>query len=67
MRMNASKTKCLVLSRYPAHCFLQIKGEAMEQVEKFKYLGTVFTRDGKLDEEIDRRIGVASGVLSELA
>ncbi|VDP02381.1 unnamed protein product [Soboliphyme baturini] len=35
--------------------------------EKFKYLGIVFPSDGKFEEEIDRRIGVASGVLRELA
>ncbi|VDP42206.1 unnamed protein product [Soboliphyme baturini] len=67
MCVNASKTKSLVLSRSSAHCSLQINGEEVEQVEKFKYLGTVFTSDGKLEEEIDRRIEVASVVLSELA
>uniref|UniRef100_A0A183J7R5 Reverse transcriptase domain-containing protein n=1 Tax=Soboliphyme baturini TaxID=241478 RepID=A0A183J7R5_9BILA len=38
MLVNASKTKCLVLSRSLIHCSLQINGEAVEQVEKFKYL-----------------------------
>ncbi|VDP47374.1 unnamed protein product [Soboliphyme baturini] len=63
LRVNASETKSVVLSRSPAHCSLQINGEAVEQVGKFKYLGTVFTSDGKLEEEIDRRIRVAGGVL----
>ncbi|VDP39228.1 unnamed protein product, partial [Soboliphyme baturini] len=67
MRVNASKTKSLVLSCSPARCSLQINGEAVEQVEKFEYLGTVFTSDGKLEEEIDGRVGVASDVLRELA
>ncbi|VDP15220.1 unnamed protein product [Soboliphyme baturini] len=49
-----------------------INEEAVEQVEKFKYLGTIFTSDGtesdgKLEEEMERRIGVASAVLRELA
>ncbi|VDP02797.1 unnamed protein product [Soboliphyme baturini] len=39
-----------------------ISGEIVEQVEKFKYLGIVLTSDGKLEEEIDRRIGAASGI-----
>ncbi|VDP36399.1 unnamed protein product [Soboliphyme baturini] len=64
MRVNASRTKSLVLCRSPARCPLQINGEAVEQVE---YLGTVFTSDGNFEEEIDRQIGVASGVLRELA
>ncbi|VDP49333.1 unnamed protein product [Soboliphyme baturini] len=46
---------------------MRINGEAVEQVEKLKYLGMVFTSDGKLEEEMDRRIGIASGVLRELA
>ncbi|VDP12191.1 unnamed protein product, partial [Soboliphyme baturini] len=63
MRVN----KNLVLSRCPGGCSLQINGEAVEQVEKFKYLEIVFTSDGELVEEIDWRTGVASGVLRELA
>ncbi|VDP03110.1 unnamed protein product [Soboliphyme baturini] len=67
MRVNAYKMNGLVLSRFPARCCIQINGEAVEQVEKFKYLGSVFTSDGKLEEEIDLRIRVGSGVLRELA
>ncbi|VDO96939.1 unnamed protein product [Soboliphyme baturini] len=67
MRVNASKTKSLVLFRSPVRISLQINGETVKQVEKLKYLGTIFTSDGQLEEEIDRRIGVASGVLRELA
>ncbi|VDP25617.1 unnamed protein product [Soboliphyme baturini] len=62
MRMNASKTKSLVLSRSPARCPLQMNGEAVEQVEKFKYLGVVLTSDGKLEEEIDRRTVMAKAL-----
>ncbi|VDP15331.1 unnamed protein product [Soboliphyme baturini] len=45
----------------------KINGEAVEQMEKFKYLEVVFTSDGKFEEKIDRPIGAASGVLRELA
>jgi len=37
-----------------------------QQVEKFKYLGVVFTSDGRRCEEIDTRIGKANAVLREL-
>ncbi|VDO85022.1 unnamed protein product [Soboliphyme baturini] len=66
MRVNAYETKSLVISRYPTRCSRQINGEGVEQVEKLKYLGTVFSSDGKLEEEIDRRNAVARGVLREL-
>ncbi|VDO81544.1 unnamed protein product, partial [Soboliphyme baturini] len=52
----------------PENCMKSlINGKAMEQLDKFKYLGIAFTSDAKLEEEIDRRIGVASKVLRELA
>ena len=34
--------------------------------EKFKYLGVVFASDGRQDEELDTRIGKASGVMRAL-
>ncbi|VDP07738.1 unnamed protein product [Soboliphyme baturini] len=62
MRVNAPKTSRLVLS-----CSLQVNVYTEEQVEKFKYIRVMFTGDRKLEEEIHRRIGAASGVLDELA
>ncbi|KAI3373194.1 hypothetical protein L3Q82_006510 [Scortum barcoo] len=35
-------------------------GEVLPQVEEFKYLGVLFTSEGKMEREIDRRIGAAS-------
>jgi len=32
---------------------------ALEQVDRFTYLGSMLTADGKPDEEIKRRIGIA--------
>ncbi|VDP18750.1 unnamed protein product, partial [Soboliphyme baturini] len=67
IRMDASKRKSLVLHRSPARCSLQINGDAVEEVEKFKYFGIVFASDGKFEQEIDRRTGIASHILRELA
>ena len=36
------------------------------QVEKFKYLGVVFTIDGRQEEKLDNRIGKASAVMRAL-
>ncbi|KAI3373750.1 hypothetical protein L3Q82_022332 [Scortum barcoo] len=41
-------------------CPLQVGGEVLPQVEEFKYLGVLFTSEGKMEREIDRRIGAAS-------
>jgi len=38
-------------------------GASLNQVEKFKYLGVVFTNDRKQDEELDTLMGKASAVI----
>ena len=38
----------------------------MTQEEEFKYLGVLFTSEGRMEREIDRRIGVASAVMRAL-
>jgi len=43
-----------------------VSGNTLQQLEKFKYLGVVFTSDGRQSKEIDTRIGKASAVLREL-
>ncbi|VDP36946.1 unnamed protein product [Soboliphyme baturini] len=42
-------------------------GEAVELMQKFKNFGIMFTGDLKFEEEMGRRVGVASGVLREFA
>ncbi|KAK0132400.1 Craniofacial development protein 2 [Merluccius polli] len=37
--------------------------EILPQVEEFKYLGVFFTSEGRMEREIDRRIGAASAVM----
>ncbi|KAI3367105.1 hypothetical protein L3Q82_008170 [Scortum barcoo] len=48
-----------VLERFAA----EVGGEVLPQVEEFKYLGVLFTSEGKMEREIDRRIGAASAVM----
>jgi len=45
---------------------LQVSGNALQQVEKVKYIGVVFTSDRRWSEEIDARIGQTYAVLREL-
>ena len=45
---------------------LQVSGNALQQVEKVKYIGVVFTSDRRWSEEIDARIGQTKAVLREL-
>ncbi|TWW67270.1 hypothetical protein D4764_02G0003110 [Takifugu flavidus] len=54
MKINTSKFKAMV------------KEEILPQVEEFKYLGVLFTSEGRMEQEIDRRIGAASAVMRTL-
>ncbi|KAK3554235.1 hypothetical protein QTP70_020094 [Hemibagrus guttatus] len=47
-------------------CTLQIGGEVLPQVEEFKYLGVLFTSEGRMDREIDRWIGAAAAVMRSM-
>ncbi|KAK3574685.1 hypothetical protein QTP86_012819 [Hemibagrus guttatus] len=43
-----------------------VGGEVLPQVEEFKYLRVLFTSEGRMDREIDRRIGAASAVMRSM-
>ncbi|KAI3374956.1 hypothetical protein L3Q82_021487 [Scortum barcoo] len=63
MRISTSKSEAMVLDRKRVACPLRVGGEVLPQVEEFKYLGVLFTSEGKMGREIDRRIGAASAVM----
>ena len=43
----------------------QVSGNILQQVEKLKYLGVVFTSGESRSEEVDTRVGKANAVLRE--
>ncbi|KAK3555566.1 hypothetical protein QTP86_022023 [Hemibagrus guttatus] len=63
MRVSTSKSEAMVLDRKKVACTLQVGGEVLPQVEEFKYLGVLFTSEGRMDHEIDRQIGAAAAVM----
>ncbi|KAK3545364.1 hypothetical protein QTP70_005981 [Hemibagrus guttatus] len=66
MRVSTSKSEAMVLDRKKVACTLQVGGELLPQVEEFKYLGVLFTSEGRMDREIDRRIGAAAAVMRSM-
>ncbi|KAK3528856.1 hypothetical protein QTP70_011737 [Hemibagrus guttatus] len=66
MRVSISKSEAMVLDRKKVACTLQVGGEVLPQVEQFKYLGVLFTSEGRMDREIDRRIGAAAAVMRSM-
>ncbi|TWW64140.1 hypothetical protein D4764_03G0011480 [Takifugu flavidus] len=66
MRISTSKSESMVLAWKKVECLLQVGEEVLPQVEEFKYLGILFTSEGRMEREIDRRIAAASAVMQAL-
>ncbi|KAK3515760.1 hypothetical protein QTP70_030463 [Hemibagrus guttatus] len=49
MRVSTSKSEAMVLDWKKVACTLQVGGEVLPQVEEFKYLGVLFTSEGRMD------------------
>ncbi|TWW71606.1 hypothetical protein D4764_16G0001030 [Takifugu flavidus] len=56
MKISTSKSEAMVLNWKKVECLLQVKEEILLQVEEFKYLGVLFTSEGRMEQEVDRRI-----------
>ena len=66
MKISISKSEAMVLSRKPVDCTVRVGNEILPQVKEFKYLGVLFTSEGRTEQEISRRIGAAGAVLQSL-
>ncbi|KAK0138802.1 putative RNA-directed DNA polymerase from transposon X-element [Merluccius polli] len=66
MRISTSKSESMVLNRKRVECTLRVGDEILPQVEEFKYLGVLFTSEGRMEWEIDRRISAASAAMRTL-
>ena len=66
MKINTKNTEVLHLSTNLRHCMLQLSGNTLQQVEKFKHLGVVFASNGRWSVEIDTQSDKANAVLREL-
>ena len=52
MEINKTKTEVMVCSKDPGNINIKMDDDALKQVPKFKYLGSIFTEDGKNKEDI---------------
>ncbi|TWW73379.1 hypothetical protein D4764_15G0007730 [Takifugu flavidus] len=66
MKISTSKSEAMVLNRKKVECLIWVKEEILPQVEEFKYLRALFMSEGRMEQEIDRRIGAASAVMRTL-
>ena len=52
MEMDVEKTKLMRISRQPSPVTIMIDQKQLENVEWFKYLGSLLTNDGRCTHEI---------------
>ena len=55
MRISREKTDVVVTSREPIQCDIELDCETLRQVEQFKYLGSIFVREGGCKEDVKTR------------
>ncbi len=67
MRINASKTEVMsALIPGEQRQVVLFDGEPLNDVDKFKYIGSVFIASGQDTEEIRSRINLAHSAISRL-
>jgi len=65
MEMNVEKTKVMRISRQPFPVKIMIDQKQLENVESFKYLGSILTNDGRCTCEIKCRIAMAKAAFNK--
>ena len=67
MKISISKTEVVAVSKRPDKLDININGAQLKQTNEVKYLGSMFTENGKLDREIEMRCQKANAVNYQLA
>jgi len=65
LEISTRKTELMVTSEGRDHTFTY-NGEAVDQVESFRYLGAVITSTGDCSVEIRSRLGIARSALASM-
>ena len=65
MKINIPKTKSMRANQ-TNHDPITLRGEALEEVDKFPHLGSIVSRDGGTEQDIAVRIGKATGAFKIL-
>ena len=64
--LNAKKTKIMKTDKSKKEPYITIDNEAIENVQKFEYLGSMITSDGDVNKEIKRRLAIATKKLKQM-
>src|ERR1051325_1310566 len=66
MKINVKKTKSMIVSRKgEGTVSITVDGKRVEQVKRFRYLGSLISEDGRCIEEVKQRIGMAKDAFNK--
>ena len=65
MEINVEKTRVMRISRQPSPVTIMIDQKQLENVECFKYLGSILKNDGRCTCEIKSRIAMAKAAFNK--
>src|SRR6476469_2758208 len=66
MKINIKKTKAMVVARnWGQRVNITVEGQSVEQVSKFRYLGSLTSEDGRCLDDVKTRIGMAKGAFNK--
>jgi hypothetical protein len=66
MEINVAKTKTMVVSKTGGgKVDIKIEGKKLEQVMRFKYLGSIVTEYGRSLDDVKARIGIAKDAVKK--
>ena len=64
MTINWRSTNTMVFSREPTECKVEVGDVQLEQAKETVYLGVRLSGNGRMESELERRIGRAATVRS---
>ena len=67
LKINAEKTKVMVVGQKNRHIRITLKNEKLEQVEEFTYLGSVMSADGKCAKVVKKIISLKSAMVNKFS
>src|SRR6476619_4200432 len=66
MKSNIKKTKTVVVSRNGGERLnITVNGQSVEQVSKFRYLGSLISEDDRCLDDVKARIGLAKDAFNK--
>lgn len=66
MEISTEKSQVLVNSRGIRQTRIVVNGDVLEDVDKFKYLGVILTKDGASTTEVRSRLAMATAAMARL-